>query len=274
MKHRMKLLLAASLLAVLLQGVPRQAEAADCPFESWRTYKNRELRRTADHKAYFWITSRTAIDADGAPKAYHPDDVGKPCGATGAGLDCPSNAGYPNKSWWPTVLAPDPANPSKAFVQPSGPAQGFFVSKTALQDSGNGNESDTSRYVDASTIPYVVFPRPFFQLAGTGKLGDLGMAYHLETQKKTPFIVADIGPNEPLGESSIALFQALGGNNPNPRTGGGVASGKVLYLVFPRSVDQRARKWPMTQPEIEQGAETLFDALGGESVLQACASSG
>ncbi len=100
------------------------------------------------------------------------------------------------------------------------------------------------------------------------------MAYHLETQKKTAFIVADIGPDEPLGESSIALFQALGGNNPNPRTGGGAASGKVLYLVFPRSVDQRARKWPMTHAEIEQGAEALLDALGGESVLQACASSG
>ncbi len=53
MKYRMERLLAASLLAVLLQGVARQAEAADCPFESWSTYKNTELRRTADHKAYF-----------------------------------------------------------------------------------------------------------------------------------------------------------------------------------------------------------------------------
>ncbi|WP_027993824.1 glycoside hydrolase family 75 protein [Sinorhizobium meliloti] len=267
----MNLLLAAGVLAVSLLGGARQTEAADCPFDEWRTYKNTELRRTADRKAYFWITSRTAIDADGAPKAYHPDDVGKPCGATGAGLDCPSNAGYPNKSWWPTVLASDPTNPSKAFVQPSGPAKGFFVSKTALQDSANGNERDTARYVDASTIPYLVFPRPFFQLVGTGKPGDLGMAFHLETQKQTAFIVADIGPDEPLGESSIALFKALGGNNPNPRNGSGVASGKVLYLVFPRSVDQRPRKWPMTQEGIEQGAETLLDAIGGMSVLQACA---
>ncbi len=274
MKRRMNSLLAAGLLAMLLQGEIRQAEAADCPFADWRTYKNTELRRTADHKAYVWITSRTAIDADGAPRAYHPDDVGKPCGPTGAGLDCPSNAGYPSKSWWPTVLAADPANPGKAFVQPSGPAQGFFVSKTALQDSANGNERETLRYVDASTIPYVVFPRPFFQLAGTGKLGDLGIAYHLQTGKKTAFIVADIGPDEPLGEGSIALFQALGGNNPNPRTGGGVASGKVLYLVFPRSVDQRARKWPMTPAQIDQAVETLLGTIGDESVLQTCASSG
>lgn len=274
MNYRIKPLLAVSLLAMLLQGEIRGADAADCPFEDWRTFKNTELRRTGDQKAYFWITSRTAIDADGAPKAYHPDDVDKPCGATGAGLDCPANAGYPNTSWWPTVLAKDPVNAGKAFIQPSGPAKGFYVSKTALQDSGNGNERDTLRYVDAATIPYVVFPKPFYKLAGTGKLGDLGIAYHLQTQKKTAFIVADIGPDEPLGEASIALFQALGGNNPNPRTGSGVATGMVLYLVFPRSVDQRAQKWPMTQPEIDQSVGTLLDTIGGFSTIQNCASSG
>jgi hypothetical protein len=271
MIDRLRYLAVAGVLAALIPGVWHRAEAAECSFDSWRTYRNAELRRTADGHAYFWITSRTAIDADGAPTAYHPDDVGDPCGASGAGLDCPANAGYPTKTWWPSVLAKDPANPTKAFVQPSGPGKGFFVSKTALFDSGNANERDPNRYVDASTISYVVFPGPFFELSGTGLKGDLGVAYHLVTKRMTAFVVGDIGPAEPLGESSIALFRALGGSNPNPRTGAGVASGKMLYIVFPRSVNDRPRAWPMTQAEIDQAAKPLLDALGGEDVLEACA---
>lgn len=271
MRNRLERLAVIGLLAALVQGACLRVEAAECPFESWQTYKGTELRRAADEGAYFWIISRTAIDADGSPTAYHPDDVGQPCGASGAGLDCPANAGYPTQSWWPTVLAPDPANPGKAFVQPSGPGKGFFVSKTALLDRSNGNERDPLRYVDASTIPYVVFPKPFFRLSGTGTRGDIGVAYHLTTKQKTAFVVGDIGPNEPLGEGSIALFKALGGSAPNPRTGAGVAPGDVLYVLFPHSVNQRPRAWPMTLIEIDQAAKTLLDARGGQEMLEACA---
>jgi len=35
-----------------------------------------------------------SIDADGAPNAYHPDNIG---------LDDLKNAGYPNTSWWKNI---------------------------------------------------------------------------------------------------------------------------------------------------------------------------
>ena len=130
--------------------------AAECAFEAWKFYEGTQLYRNADTGAYLYMTSRAAIDADGAPRAYHRDDIGT-CGATGTGLDCPANAGYPSRSWWPSVLARDKAQPDKAYVQQSGPSAGFFVSKTALTDRDNGNERDLKRYVDASTIPYLVF---------------------------------------------------------------------------------------------------------------------
>ena len=257
--------MAAAALATL------DATAAECPFDNWRSYMGTSLFRTADKTAYLWITDRASIDADGAPKSYHPDDVGKPCSGPGLGLDCPANAGYPDHSYWSDVLVRDPDHPDQAYVQTSGAAQGYFVSMTALQDARNSNERDPARYVDASTIPYVVFPKPFYDIQGTGKTGDLGAAYHLVTKKWTPFVVSDIGPAEPLGEASIALFQALGGDQPDPRTGGGIIRGKVLYMVFPRSVDLRPRAWPITPDEIAFEVNALLSRIGGTAVLEACA---
>lgn len=258
---------AAAALAALT--VLAQPAAGNCPFVPWTSYKGVDVYRTPDEKAYLWVTARTSIDADGAPRAYHPEDVGRPCGRSGAGLDCPANAGYPSTTWWPTVLAPDPANPRRAFVQTDGPGAGFFVSKTSLADPRR-SERDPARYVDAATVPFIVFPRPFYALAGTGKLGDIGIARHLGNGKQTPFVVADIGPDEPLGEASIALFRALGGESPNPRTGSGVASGPTLYLMFPYSVGERSRPWPVAEAERAAEADRLLAAIGGEAVLAAC----
>ncbi len=63
-----------------------------------------ELRGHADKDAYICVTSRVSIDADGAPNAYHPDNPG---------LNHYGNASWPDQSWWPDVLVPDPAKPAK-----------------------------------------------------------------------------------------------------------------------------------------------------------------
>ena len=173
-------------------------------------------------------------------------------------------------AWWPAVLAQDPGDPDRAYVQPSGPHAGFFVSKTALFDPARADQ-DAARYVDATTVPYLVFPGPFHDMRGTGKLGDLGIAHHPDTGMTTAFIVADIGPDEPLGEGSIALFEALGGQNVNPRNGAGVAPGEVLYIVFPYSVDERPARWPIDNQKMTELADDLLSKVGGAAVLEACA---
>lgn len=107
---------------------------------------------------------------------------------------------------------------------------------TVLHDRGNEAGHDPARYVDSRMVPYIVFPRPFYRLRGTGRLGDVGLALNLESGAQTFFVVADIGPDHPLGEASIGFFTALGGEQVNARTGAGVPDGRIAYMVFPQAV--------------------------------------
>ena len=142
-----------------------------------------------------FATTHAQVDADGAPNAYHPDDVGLNCktGTGFKGLDCPANGGYPNGDWWPSAIVPDPKNKKKGYVQPDGEFKGFFVSQTSLRD-GARSDLDPAKYVNAAAVPYLVFPGAFHQKAGTGTLGDLGYAVNLDNGKTSAFIVAEVGP--------------------------------------------------------------------------------
>ena len=149
-------------------------------FQFWQNYENTALYRAAESSAYFYVSDYVAIDADGSPRAYRPDDKG---------LDALANAGYPHKGWR-SVLAVDPADPSTPFVQPSGSNAGCFVSKTSLHDATRA-PTDPTAYVNAETIPYLVFPGAFYVLAGTGAFGDLVMARNLDSGDVSAAIVAD-----------------------------------------------------------------------------------
>jgi hypothetical protein len=218
-------------------------------------FRGTRVLRQADNLAYAYETAHKAVDADGAPNAYHPSDTG---------LDFLANAGYPSATWWPEVLVPDPNQPSKAFKQPSGPFAGFFVSMTSLRKQG-GNKFDPATYVDATKFPYVVLPTGFTELPHVARPGDVGFATHLPSGLTTAFIVGDSGggSNAKLGEGSIALFAALGGQNPNPRNGSGVPTGKIQYIIFPNSRKPGVQRWPRTQQDIrEQAMELIANTPG------------
>jgi Fungal chitosanase of glycosyl hydrolase group 75 len=240
-----------------------------CQFGPWSAYNGLNLRRHANG-AYLYKTSHKQIDADGAPNAYHPADVGKLCSATAGlkGLDCPANAGYPNGSFWRDVLALDPNNNAKPYVQVSGPFAGYFVSMTSLSDQSKA-ATDPNRYVSSTTVPYIVFPGNFNAKSGTGKVGDLGFAINLSNNKKSHFVVAETGPAAAdLGEMSIFLATAMGGVNPNPINGAGAPSGTILYVSFPFS--SNAYAWPMTNPQMQTNVYTLLQSVGGEAGILAC----
>lgn len=259
------------LLIFFLFSTPYYAHAASpCAFQSWDDYRGTKLIRDVPSGAYIFTTLAVKVDADGAPNAYHPNDIGLHCtnGVGFKGLDCPANAGYPKSLWWSSVLVPDPKDKTKGYVQPHGAHKGFFVSQTSLK-AENKSALNVSKYVDATSIPYLVFPRSFYKKKGTGSLGDFGYALNLENGKVSPFIVAEIGPPEArLGEMSIALGSALGGRNPNPRTGKGAPTGKVVYIVFPRS--RKIPSWPLTQNQITSVALSLLDTAGGTEMLTEC----
>jgi hypothetical protein len=245
------------------------ATTPTCQFGAWSTYNGISLRRHSNG-AYIYKTSHKQIDADGAPNAYHPVDVGKTCSVTGGllGLDCPANAGYPNGSFWRDVLVVDPNNNAKPYVQPSGAFVGFFVSMTSLSDR-NKAATDPTKYVSSTTFPYIVFPGNFNAKSGTGKVGDLGFAINLSNNKKSHFVVAETGPAAAdLGEMSIAFATAMGGVNPNPINGAGAPSGTILYVSFPFSSNTYA--WPMTNAQMQTNVNTLLQSVGGEAGILAC----
>jgi len=225
--------------------------------DPWKTYQNTRLF-SLGNSAYYFVGGVTAIDADGAPNAYHPADTG---------LDFLANAGYPEHSWWADVLVVDPENSDSAYVQQTGEYAGYFVSKTALQDPVRA-ATDPERYVDARTVPYFVFPGNFYAIEGTGILGDLGIAVNVKTGDQSAFVVADIGPGQAsLGEVSISLAERLGGSDVDPRTGAGSPGGKILYILFPYS--GREHEWPLTNLEITASAGDLLCSFGSyHEILQ------
>jgi hypothetical protein len=259
------------LVLIALFATACEAEGASCSFIPWSTYLGSKLLRLPRRSPYAFATEKVKVDADGAPNAYHPDDVGLDCakGSGFKGLDCPANAGYPRTAWWPSVLVPDPADPKQAFVQPPpGEFAGYFVSQTSLKDQTKA-ATDPAKYVDARTVPYLVLPGNFYKMKGTGGLGDIGFAVNVANGKAAGFVIAEVGPPAaPLGEMSIALAAALGGSHPNPRTGSGAPSGKILYVVFPGS--RAAPAWPKSSDGLASESSDLLNAIGGVEALTSC----
>lgn len=200
-------------------------------------------------KQAFFFSAGMAIDADGAPDAYHPENIGK---------DHLGNAGRPG-NWW--ALVTDTGDPSGTpLIQQAGdPSPGFYISATALEDRTKPTR-DPKRYVDSNTIPYLVLPS---NQRGGARLGDLGFAVNRANGKSSPAIFADLGPRNKLGEGSIKLAERLG-VPANPRHGG--ASRGIVYVVFPGSGNGK----PKTLQEIDDEGKTLFEAWGGMRRLDAC----
>lgn len=200
---------------------------------------------------------KLAVDADGAPGAYHPDDTG---------IDSLRNAGKPG-NWW--ALACDDAGTPYQQTQDD-PCPGYYVSTTALCDA-RFEARDPRRYVDATKIPYIVLPRNLAELHPAGarvERGDLA-AVTLAGQPARPVfaIYADVGPawgpfHEP-GEGSVALAQALG-HEPyvDGRVKRGIPSG-VFFVVFPGS----GRRAPLPAEEIERRGRQALEAWGGADKL-------
>lgn len=246
--------------ALSLALVSSLSLADDCGSVFWRDFHGSRLYQLGGGSAYYFVSDHVAIDADGAPNAYHPGDIG---------LDKLANAGYPNQSWWKDVLVVDPDDSTQPYVQASGEFKGYFIAKTALIDRTK-KATDPARYVDARHVPYLVFPGSFYKLEGTGGLGDIGVAVNIRRERTSPFVVGDIGPFQAkLGEMSINLAERLSGQIVNPRTGKGTPVGDNLYILFPFS-GQRHR-WPLSYSDMENLTSEYLERHGGLEQILDCA---
>src|SRR5262249_22001236 len=187
--------------------------------------------------AVFFVAGMT-IDADGSPRAYHPENTG---------LDDLENAR--GDGGWAGIVLQD----GEPVVQgPADPAPGYYVSQTALED-WTKRATDPNRYVDSEKVPFIVLPGDVARMAGA-RVGDFAMVRNLRNGRSCAAIFADMGPG--LGEGSIALARALG-INPDARRGGTYRG--VLYIVFPHSGNRR----PGPVEEINDAATRLLTDCGG-----------
>jgi len=241
--------------AMVWVGVAVGAEdpAAGCARETFVDVGGRTVWRMPGKSALFFRAGM-AIDADGAPNAYHPEKKG---------IDHLGNAGRPG-NWW--ALVTDNGKPSGTPVRqgPNDPFPGFYISTTALQDASK-QRTDPGRYVDSRTVPYVALPPAVLapRREGGARLGDFVAVMNLTNDKVASAIVADIGPKDKLGEGSIALAEALGIPS-SPRTGG--VKSHVAYGVFPRSGNRK----PRPVEDISKGGALLLAEFGGAAQLSAC----
>lgn len=242
-------------LSTLLPSVPqlsRPASPETCEKSKLFTAQNVVAWTSLSGSRVFFYKSGLAVDADGAFRAYHPNDR--------FGLDSLSHAGRKG-NWWALVTEDEKTSGRPVVQLESDPAPGFYVSTTALYDPDNPNPRDPHRYVDAATIPYVVLHPKALNYA---RLGDFATVVNLQNGRIAGAIVADeSAPNLPVGEGSIALAQALGIDS-NPRTGG--KDRGVAYLIYPGSGNRRPRELG----EIVVNAKQSFDAWGGLDRLNAC----
>jgi hypothetical protein len=227
------------------------------PLELLTTIGGVAVRRRRGESAFFF-TAGMSIDADGAPRAYHPALPGRPGGAP-PGLDDLRNAGSPG-NWFGIVTD---AQGRPVVQRRSDPAPGFYVSATSLANRGSFGPADPRRYVDASSVPFFVLPAPALHV-GHARLGDFGVVLNKHNGKLAFAILADVGPKTRIGEGSIALAHALG--IPGSPIAGG-AAGAVVYLVFAGSGNGFGR--PLGQ--IRAVGSRLLREWGGAERLQGLA---
>jgi hypothetical protein len=243
---------------VLTPAVEVSCAVAACDAIPGFDYHGDKIWKLPNSPAYFYMTTRMTIDADGAPNAYHPQDKG---------IDALAHAGFPRGNW-KAILVVNPANLNEPYVQKDGEFAGYFVSQTKLQDQSLP-VTDVRKYVDSRLVPYIVFPGGFFAFKGTGDFGDVGVALNIDNGKESPFIIADVGPHTaPLGEVSIRLAENLGGMNVNPRTGAGRPKGRFVYLIFPGTKSDPA--WPVSNEQLQRRTQEELAGIGGWERIRSC----
>ncbi|MEY4937662.1 MAG: hypothetical protein RIS64_4021, partial [Bacteroidota bacterium] len=137
--------------------------------ENFRVFKQ-------DVTGYLIFKAKMAIDADGSPRAYGPNDIG---------LDELNNA-KTNGKWVGIVV--DRYN--QPVVQGANdPFPGFYISPTALYDT-NFAWTDPRCYVNSEIIPYYVLPESLMNDYNM-KVGDMGYVYNQVTNTGCFAILAD-----------------------------------------------------------------------------------
>ncbi|NDY55189.1 hypothetical protein G3N56_00320 [Desulfovibrio sulfodismutans] len=206
------------------------------------------IYQTKKHGSVYIFKSGMNIDADGAFTAYHP--------LPGKGLDHLGNAGRPG-NWWGIVTHNTKRSGKPVLQDATDPAPGYYVSGTSLQDATKEN-NDPTRYVNSEAIPFFVLPGDS-RIPAT--MGDFGYVVNMDTAMSSGCIFADVGPDNKIGEGSIALARAVG--IPSDPRGEGTTD-QMIYVVF----TDTSQGWPVDKKYIDSHSNQLFEQWGGMERLR------
>lgn len=256
--------LSAMAVAMLIGASAAGALEKEKLFEVKSDRGHKVAYRIKGHDAFCYRTNMMT-DYDGSPRAYHPANRhDKKRNPNGKALDWTANAGKPG-NWW-GIVTDNGKKDGKPVVQgPNDPAPGFYVSPTSLGDHTKAAK-DPRRYVDASTVPFIVLPRKAQHAKDRpngAALGDFASVINLKNGKVVHAIFADSGPGEKLGEGSAALADALGKTN---------SEFDLVYVVYPGS--KKSPAWPVPRSAIDAEGKKHLDALGGADAVKAPCSAG
>lgn len=277
-------------LALLLVFLAKTA-LGQCPLTPESTFAHAEIgpvkifRDVSSNAIAF--ASQMQVNTDGAPDSYHQNDIGIThiCNGISVGSAC---------TWKAQCLPEYRQARDQAFKGPqkicffgmaadehgvpliqgeNDPRPGYFVSTTALKQPGRDVRTPQAQ-LDSNTVSFAVIPGRWNKTGQPGpRLGDFGVAWRRSSDKLAYFVVGDTGPNNKLGEGSVALHQSLGNDPFQMRYGvrrarKGIGGRDVVYLMFPGSA-QSVQTYD-TETINRLGAERLQE-FGGIERLKECA---
>jgi len=180
--------------------------------------------------SYTTAPAGMTIDGDGANGQTGGVPVYAPAGFTPEPLDFLANAGKPG-NWFGVVTDTGKRDGNPVEQTATGPAPGAFVSATSYRWPTLAR-TDPLAYVDAASIPYIVLPSHWRQLAVGVVLGCKATVKDLKTGKVLDAAgVLDFGPKSKLGEASIACAKFFG--IPSSPKNGGTPEKRFVYTFFP-----------------------------------------
>ena len=287
-----------ALLAVSLLASGARVQATCGPLESLGTFRHAEIgniklrRDPRSGTGAVMFASQMAVNTDGAPDAYHPDDAGITHLCNGlsvmTGGECVWKAqcmadyrlaksrgfrGSPRLCFF--AMATD-ADGVPLVQGPGEPKLGHFVSLTALKQPGGAARRPQRQQdqLDSHEIPFVVIPRNWNGAFQGLELGDFAVVLRRSTGQMAFAVVGDVGPRNKLGEGSIAAHRALGNDPFQLRFGVrrarlGIGGRDVDYALFPRSLK---RGEVITRESVNAEGGRLLERFGGAERLRACLS--
>ncbi len=247
----MKKIMLLCLILCNIQVMAQTKPTINCLPEPFDKVAGVTLYEWSESKSFYFFESKMAIDADGSPRAYHPQDKG---------LDKLEYAGRQG-NWWALVTDNKETSGNPLVQKQNDPYPGYYISMTATVYRGYPDESP-QRYIDAEKIPYFVLNPQVMRSTNTQK-GDIGYVYNRQTKKGCYAIFGDVGRNNKLGEGSIYLAEKLG-IKADPRAGG--QDDGVVYMVFPFSGNGAAR----SLAEINSIGEKIMNKADAFSFIKAC----